>query len=321
MDFDLLTLLSFAAIILSIHLLLHYLLSKPTASSQKKPPEAGGAWPIVGHLPSLSVSKAPHITLGNMADKYGPIFSIKMGVHKTVIVSSSKIAKDWFTTNDKVLANRPKSLAAEILGNNYALFGFSSYGPYWREIRKIATLQMLSNHRLEMLSHIRESEVKSSMKEIYEDCVKNNKVLVVDMKKWFGDITSNVVFRMVVGQRFNETSESDDQKKRAMKEFFDLTGSFVLADAIPYLRWLDLGGYEKAMKKTAKELYDFVQIWLDQHKEKRNTSGVQLKEEEIDFMHVLLSIFDTAQEISSYDVDTVIKSACLVCLFFLLLSR
>ena len=35
--------------------------------------------------------------------------------------------------------------------------------------------------------------------------VKNNKAVVV-MKKWFGDISLNVAFRMVVGKRYHVAS-------------------------------------------------------------------------------------------------------------------
>ncbi len=91
-----------------------------------------------------------------------------------------------FTTNDKAFANRP-TLALEILGYNYAMFGFSPYGPYWCQVRKMAMLEVLSNHRLEMLKHIREAEVNDSIKDIYELLGNNNNNRVlVEMERWFG---------------------------------------------------------------------------------------------------------------------------------------
>ena len=86
-----------------------------TASKNKVLPEASGAWPLIGHLHQLGGSKPAHIALGNMAEKYGPIFTIWLGVHRTIVVSSWEIAKECFTTNDKAFANRPKGLAPEIL--------------------------------------------------------------------------------------------------------------------------------------------------------------------------------------------------------------
>ena len=94
-------------------------------SRRKVPPEATSAWPLIGHLHLLGGSQPPHITLGNMADKYGPIFTIYLGVHRMLVVTNWEIAKECFTTNDKAFANCPKALAGKLLGNNYSMFGFS----------------------------------------------------------------------------------------------------------------------------------------------------------------------------------------------------
>ncbi|XP_075651134.1 strychnine-10-hydroxylase-like [Castanea sativa] len=275
-------------------------------------PEAGGAWPLIGHLHQLGGSQPAHIALGNMAEKYGPIFTIWLGVHQTIIVSSWEIAKECFTTNDKAFANRPKGLALEILGYNYAMIGFSPYGPFWRQVRKMATLEVLSNHRLETLKHIREAEVNDSIKEIHKLLVKNNKVFL-EIERWLGYTALNVICRMVVGQRFGKAAtkvenDRNDQCRKALREFMDLSGEFVVSDALPYLRWLDVGGSEKAMKKTAKELDDVAEEWLKAHKQRKISGGVK---EHQDFMDVMLSIVTDDDETSNYDVDTIVKATCL----------
>ncbi|KAF5468359.1 hypothetical protein F2P56_012517 [Juglans regia] len=277
------------------------------------PPKAGGAWPIIGHLHLLGVMQPAHITLGDMADKNGPIFSINLGMHRAIVVSNSKIAKECFTTNDKVFANRPKALATELMGYNYAMFGLSPYGSYWRHVRRIATLEVLSNHRIEMFKHTRESEVNTAIKEIYELSAKNNNALV-EMRRWFGYITLNIVFMTIIKKRFawvvtKDEDEGNDECRKAMRDFFVLSGTFVASDVLPYLSWLDLGGYEKAMKKTAKKLDHELEGWLEEHKQRR-ISG-EVKKGDQDFMDVMLSIFVDSEEVSSYDADTITKATCL----------
>ncbi|KAF8034242.1 hypothetical protein BT93_C0510 [Corymbia citriodora subsp. variegata] len=63
-------------------------------------PEASGKWPLIGHLHLLRGPVPPHIVLANMADKYGPIFTVKMGIHRALIVSNWQIAKQCLTVND-----------------------------------------------------------------------------------------------------------------------------------------------------------------------------------------------------------------------------
>ena len=56
------------------------------ASEKIAPFEVSGAWPLIGHLRLLGGSQPPHITLGNMADKYR-LISIIMGV-QTLVASN-----------------------------------------------------------------------------------------------------------------------------------------------------------------------------------------------------------------------------------------
>ncbi|XWS21112.1 hypothetical protein CRYUN_Cryun30bG0027400 [Craigia yunnanensis] len=274
-------------------------------------PEAGSSWPVIGHLHLLRGPKPPYKVLTDMVEKYGSIFTIKMGVHRVLVVSDRETAKECLTTNDKAFASRPNMVAMEVLSYNHAMFGFAPYGPYWRQMRKVATLQLLSNYRLDRLRHVRQSEIKISLQELYqlwnEKKDSSDKVLV-EMKKWFGDVTLNVILRMIVGKRI-PTSGNDAESERwkqALKHFFDLSGKFVISDALPYLRWLDMGGDEMFMKKVWRELDQVAEGWLQEHKQKRSDSG-KLKSDE-DFMDVMLSILTDAGE---HDADTINKASCL----------
>lgn len=275
----------------------------------KTAPEAGGAWPVIGHLRLLGGPKPPHITLADMADKYGPIFAINLGVHKALVVSNWEIAKECLTINDRALATRPKLASMEILGYNNALIGFAPYGPYWRQVRKFATVELLSNHRLDKLKHVRESEIKTSLQQLYQLCRSNsdhnNKVLV-DMKRWFKDVTLNVILRIVVGQRVPNSGEGETLKwKKSLDDFSELSGKLVVSDALPFLRWLDVGGDEKRMKNVARELDKVIEEWLREHKENRAVIDATGEE---DFMGVMLSVLRDAEE---HDADTINKATSL----------
>ncbi|WVZ18778.1 hypothetical protein V8G54_006100 [Vigna mungo] len=282
-----------------------------SAATRKAPPEASGAWPLIGHLHLLGGSKPPHITLGHMADKYGPIFTLRLGAHKTLVVSDWKMAKECFTVNDRAFASRPKSMAFELLGYNFSMIGFSPYGSYWRHVRKIATLELLSSHRLDTLKHVMDAEVKAAMKDSYNLWLKK-KDGGSEMKRWFGDITLNIMFRTVVGKRFGSdgVNEENERLRKALRELFDLSGSFAVSDSLPYLRWLDLDGIEKKMKRTAKELDGFVQNWIEEHKRTRGCDLGEGKHNK-DLMDVLLGLEEQDEKFDGHDPDTTIKATCL----------
>lgn len=147
---------------------------------------------------------------------------------------------------------------------------------------------------------------------------RSNKLFVV-MKRWFSDITLNVILKIIVGKRNAELAdcmvgEKSDGWRDTLRDYIELFGMFVASDALPFFRWLDLGGIERKMIKTAKELDHVVQRWLEEHKQKK-VSGLANGEE--DFMDVMLSSLEGAEQLSNYNADTINKSTCLVCLYFL----
>ncbi|XVE76996.1 hypothetical protein DITRI_Ditri13aG0026300 [Diplodiscus trichospermus] len=281
-------------------------------------PQPEGAWPILGHLHLLGGSdQLLYRTLGAMADKYGHAFTIRLGTRRAFVVSSWDVVKECFTINDKALASRPTTVATKHMGYNYAVFGFAPYSPFWRKMRKIATLELLSNRRLEMLKHVRLSEVDMGIRELYSLCCNNGSTPVLtELKQWFEDLTLNVVVRMVVGKRyFGASAVCDDGEARrcqkAISQFFHLIGIFVVSDALPFLWWLDMQGHEKAMKKTAKELDDLLEGWLKEHRQRRISGGIKAEREQ-DFIDVMLALQEEGQLSNfQYDADTSIKSTCL----------
>ncbi|EXC07353.1 Cytochrome P450 82A3 [Morus notabilis] len=311
-----------AGLILCAIVFIYYFLTRMWGIGKgKAPPEALGGWPLFGHLSLLKGPKPSHINLGAMADICGPIFTIRIGSHRGLVVSSSEMARECFTTNDLALASRPNLLAAKHIGYNYAMFAFAPHGPFWREIRKIATVELLSNRRLELLKHIRISEVAAFVKELYQHWTTkwndndHSGQASVEMKQRFSDLTLNVILRMVAGKRYSvDANDGGDVKEgrlvqKEIKEFFNLVGLFVPGDAIPYLGWLDLGGYEKAMKKTAKALDGIVGEWLEEHKQNRAERSNEEKKEQ-DFMDVMLSVLHDS-ELGGFDADTINKATIL----------
>lgn len=290
----------------------YYHLKRSTASKNSircTVPQAGGAWPVIGHLHLFASQQLLHKALGAMAEKYGPVFTVKFGLERVLVVSSWEMAAECFTVHDKAFSDRPNTATPKLLGYNYAMFAFSPYGPYWRQVRKIAVAELLSNHRLATLKRVRASEVETMIKELHQLCRVKGGVLI-DMKERFGDLMLNISLRMVAGNGDVMRGEARKHRK-SLRDFFYLFGVPMLSDSIPFLGWLDyVIGYGKAMKKTAKELDRLMEDWLEEHKQKRLLLGGKNKEE-LDFMDVMLNILDDAG-IGDFDADTIIKATCLV---------
>ncbi|CAK7338691.1 unnamed protein product, partial [Dovyalis caffra] len=280
----------------------YHMTSKRRAAKSKRAPEPAGGWPILGHHQLLAGSQLLHKTLGATADIYGPIFTVKLGLNPTLVVSSWELAKELFSTNNLAVSSRPPFTAAKYLGYNFVMFAFSPQSPYWRETRKIAISELLSNRRLNQLKDVRIHENDSGDVD-------------VDLKEWFSGLTLNAILRTVAGKRYYGSAVADNDKikaqqwQKAVRKFFEYLGMFVVRDALPFLGWLDIGGHEKAMKRTAKEMDIILEEWLEEHKRKRLLGEADQAEQ--DFMDVMLSVLPGA-DLAGYDADTVNKATCLL---------
>ncbi|PIN05415.1 Cytochrome P450 CYP2 subfamily [Handroanthus impetiginosus] len=278
---------------------------------RKLPPESTGGWPLIGHLFLLTGPKPLHITLSKMADKYGPIFSIRLGSRRGLIVSSSELAKECYRTNDVAFSNRPQTAAVGLMGYNNAMIGFSNYGPYWREMRKISVLRLLSSRKVAALGDAREFQIRAIMRSLSEYCFSTRKEKeCVDMRKIFVDLTLSLMVRTVAGD-VEEKMDLGEQEtwRRTIREFFEIITVFTISDVVPFLKWVDwFGGMHKAFRKTGKNFDIMLQEWLEDHKRQKKN----MNDEEEDFMGEMLDVADcVAQEFPFYDADTINKATCL----------
>jgi cytochrome P450 family 82 subfamily G polypeptide 1 len=263
--------------------------------------------------------------LGALADKHGPIYSLKLGVHKLVVVSSWELVKECLAINDKVLATRPSITGGKYMGYNNAIFSLAPYGQYWRDVRKMATLELLSSHRVELLSHVRASELDSFIKSLFSLCTTRSTTSTVDspvvhLSELIEQLTFNMNLRLIAGKRFSSDQYHEENStawrfERASKEVLYLFGVFVWSDAVPFLEWLDIGGHVSAMKRCFKEIDSVLGEWLEEHKQTRLLEGKNSSRVESDMMDVMISNFEEEGEIAGHSSDTVIKATALVCYF------
>ncbi|XP_021908175.1 cytochrome P450 81D11-like [Carica papaya] len=231
-------------------------------SNQKLPPSPPRL-PFVGHLHLL---KPPiHRTFHKLSQTYGPIFSLRFGSRLVFVVSSPSIAEECFTTNDVVLANRPRLLVGKHISYNYTTMATSPYGSHWRNLRKIGAIEIFSSNRINMFSSIRKDEVRRLICRLARDSRRG--FIKVELKPLISDLTLNNMMRMVAGKRYCGDGVSNGKEANEFKELIsvvhELAGASHPGDFLPVLKWIG-HNYEKKVKNTAKRMDGFLQGLIDE---------------------------------------------------------
>ncbi|KAI3715597.1 hypothetical protein L6452_22583 [Arctium lappa] len=287
--------------------------------SIKLAPQPSGALPLIGHLHFLRGQAPVTKILGKIADDYGPVYIFRLGSRQALVVSSWQMVKDCFTTNDRNFASRPNTAISRHMVYDNAGFALSPYEPYWREIRKLVTSELFTSQRLEKHKNVRNSEIKSFVNNLFLLTLNNgDRTSTIDMRKWFERVTFNITIRNLAGKRFsygckNEGDDEDSHVHEAIKRGLYLSGVFVASDFFPNLEWMDIGGHLKAMKEVAKEVDIVIEKWLREHvakKKIKENDGV--KEDEKDFMDVMLSTLSKDGETCGHRRETIIKATIMI---------
>ncbi|KAB1207785.1 Cytochrome P450 82G1 [Morella rubra] len=196
-------------------------------------PEPSGALPIIGHLHLLGDGQNPvALTLGAIADKHGSFFSLRLGHKRLLVVSSWEMAKEFLSTSDRIFATRPRITAGKYIGYNNAIFSLAPHGQYWRDMRKMAVLELLSTRPIETHKHVRASEVESLIKDLYS-LSRNNKVVTIS--QLFEHMAFNIILRLLVGKRFSSSEYGEKTKSKISEgetDFMDAMLSTLSEDAV-----------------------------------------------------------------------------------------
>ncbi|KAF3436751.1 hypothetical protein FNV43_RR19501 [Rhamnella rubrinervis] len=151
-------------IIFIIFLILLYKWSTMSTTNKSSSPPSPPKLPIIGNLHQLG--RHPHRTLQALAQRHGPLMLLHLGSVPVLIVSSAELAKVIMKTHDLDFSDRPKLTAFGKLLYNFKDIGMTPYDEYWRQVRSISVLHLLSNKMVQSFRGVREEETKSLLEKM-----------------------------------------------------------------------------------------------------------------------------------------------------------
>ncbi|KAH9312141.1 hypothetical protein KI387_027176, partial [Taxus chinensis] len=251
----------------------------------RKPP-GPRALPIIGHFHLLADKSKPiHQILSSLSAQSGPVMHFRFGSRRVLVISSSELAKQCYSTNDLAFASRPQLAQGKHLGYNYYMLAWAPYAAYYRNVRKICMVELLSTKRIQFFQAKRTREISKAINSVFRQRLSHQQI--INMNDFFFHLSFNLIMGMIISDQYfgDKSGISHTELKHTIEESIVLHGAINIGDYIPWLKRFDLQGYEKAMKIVQQELDCYLQRIVDKHRENESSKD----EDQEDFIDVLIS--------------------------------
>uniref|UniRef100_A0A0C9RRB5 TSA: Wollemia nobilis Ref_Wollemi_Transcript_19814_1720 transcribed RNA sequence n=1 Tax=Wollemia nobilis TaxID=56998 RepID=A0A0C9RRB5_9CONI len=251
-------------------------------------------WPIIGNL--LQLGDRPHQSLFLLAQKYGPLMTLKLGSRTVLVVSSPSMARQVLKNNEENFSNRTVTKAVERIAYQGTTLVWSPYGPRWRFLRKICNAEMFSAKRVDAVEHLRRELVLTTMESIYEES-KQGKAVDIRAKAFM--ISISLVGNMVCGRDVLQPGSKEAMEFKDMVcQVFDVFSTPNLADLFPFLKRFDLQGLNAKIQSLAHSFDCMLHQLIEDRLAMNSSSDVQSN----DFLEVLLNLQNRDTDFTLQDV-------------------
>ncbi|KAL1568309.1 unspecific monooxygenase [Salvia divinorum] len=288
-------------------ILLIIFLKRRRSTANKTLPPSPRKLPIIGNLHQLG--KSPHRSLLSLSKRHGELMLLHLGSKPVVVASSAAAAREIMKNQDLIFSNRPKLSVPNRLTYGSRDVAFSPYGEYWRQVRSICVLQLLSNKRVQSFRRVREEETSLMIERIGRSSAVG---AAVNLSEELVATTNNVICRVALGRKYGGGGGEERRFKKFLSEFVELLGASPVGDLITWLAWVDrVGGLNAKVERVAKLFDEFLEHVVREHRDMEKLGRVDGDDDqELDFVDILLQ-FQRENEKTSIVEDETIKALIL----------
>ncbi|CAA7046289.1 unnamed protein product [Microthlaspi erraticum] len=265
-------------------------------SKRKLPPGPTGL-PIIGNLHQLQ--GLLHSDLHKLSLEHGPVMLLRFGVVPMVVFSSKEAAKEALKTYDLETCDRPKLVANGLFTHNFKDIGFTQYGDFWREMKKLVGLEFFSPQKQKSFRYVREEEGDLLVKKISKSAQRQT---LVDLRKALYSFTAGIIFRLAFGQDFHDCDFIDiDRVEELVKETETNVCALAFTDFFPTgLGWLfdRISGQHSRLSKAFANQSNFFQHVIDEHLK------VGQPQDHLDLVSAMLDMINRPTKLGSFKITS-----------------
>ncbi|KAL3532033.1 hypothetical protein ACH5RR_005554 [Cinchona calisaya] len=242
-------------------------------------------WPVVGNMFQLGWSV--HESFAKLASTHGPIMTLWLGSMCTVVISSNDVAREMFKNHDAALAGRKiyESMIGDF-GNEGSLIT-AQYGPHWRMLRRLCTMEFFVTSRIDSSVAIRTRCIDQMV--MYIEAAGGCGTNAIDVGRFFFLMSFNLIGNLMFSKDL-----LDPNSERGAEFFYhagkvmEFAGKPNIADFLPMLKWLDPQGLRKRTQFHVKQAFDIAGWYLEERKESTRDNIPINEGNRRDYLDVLL---------------------------------
>ncbi|NXG79631.1 CP2K1 protein, partial [Baryphthengus martii] len=216
--------------------------------------------PIIGNLHTIDL-KRPYLTMLELSETYGPVFSIQMGPRKMVVLSGYETVKEALVNQADAFAGRPKIPIVEETGRGKGKYVIFSNGENWKVMRRF-TLTTLRDFGMG------KKAIEDRVVEEYGylgDVIEAQKGKPLEMTLMMNAAIANVIVSILLGKRYDYEDPTFKRLLSLVNENVRIFGSPTISmyNMFPVLGFL-LKDY-KTFLQNIKEVKAFIKQTFIEH--------------------------------------------------------
>ncbi|XP_070574461.1 steroid 17-alpha-hydroxylase/17,20 lyase-like [Ptychodera flava] len=224
-------------------------------------PDGPVGFPFIGS--AFELVHLPHRTLTKYAKKYGPIYSLKIGTRRTVVLNTMDMAKEAFVDKANDFAGRVQTQSFDLISEGGKDIFFSDFTKLWQFRRKVG------------VSTIRKYASGLDLERLFQEEAIPRLFGAIEGKNENPFQTRPLIMLMIVNiigsMCFGTQYELDDPEFLELVRITDnmvkTFGNGLIGDAFPIFRPLPTPTLLRA-RKNLIEWFDIVQTHVDEHVDK-----------------------------------------------------
>ncbi|KAI3731299.1 hypothetical protein L1987_62487 [Smallanthus sonchifolius] len=239
-----------------------------SSKSIKNLPPGPPPLPIIGHLHMIGDN--PHVSTANIAKKYGPLISLRLGKQLLVVASSPEAAMGILKTQDRHLSSRtvPAAFQHEALIPHSLIWSDSNQT--WKNLRTLCRSEMFSTKALEAQSGIREEKVGQML-----DFLRSKQGQVIELEDVVFTTLLNTLSSIIFGKdmlQFSDGNGSRDWLKESLHKVIEY-GSRIkdIGSFYPVLERFDLHGTTKGTMKVFDKVFAYWEVIIKERRDLVNS--------------------------------------------------